>query len=423
VIPSGEGARRITHENPAPVPRPGESYPELASDGAWCWFADPRAVTVEDVHRRTFAGWVDSSGNIVAGHYDHDTGETAATVVRKAFQVDDHANPAFLVRPDDRLVIFYSAHNGDTMYYRISRDPESSAAWSEEYEIPSNTEGKFGYTYPNPLRLHDAWRLFWRGGNFKPNVAVTTDGVTWSGAVTFIEGSGARPYVKYESDGAGTIHAAFTDGHPRVEARNNIYYVRLRGGVLSRADGSTITDMNGLPLEPSRADLVYDASSGGGRAWIWDIAPDGRRNPVIVYGVYPHETDHRYRYARWSGSRWEDHEITAAGAWFPETGPGEKEREPHYSGGVVLDHADPSVVYLSRQVNGIFEIEKWVTADNGASWASFPVTAGSSKNNIRPVVPRNRAKDGVEVIWMHGGYVHYTDYHTSLRMKVAEPAE
>ena len=116
----------------------------------------------------------------------------------------------------------------------------------------------------------------------------------------------------------------------------------------------------------------------------------------------------------WTGERWETHEITAAGKWFPQTPPGAVEREPYYSGGVVLDHADPSVVYLSRETGGVFEIEEWMTADRGRTWRSSPVTAGSAKNNVRPVAVRGLPPGRREVLWMNGDYIGYRDYRTRL---------
>ena len=73
-------------------------------------------------------------------------------------------------------------------------------------------------------------------------------------------------------------------------------------------------------------------------------------------------------------------------------------------------------MYLSRQINGIFEIEKWVTSDGGANWSSEAITSGSKKNNVRPVVPRNHKPTGIELIWMHGDYVFYTKYDTALKL-------
>ena len=97
---------------------------------------------------------------------------------------------------------------------------------------------------------------------------------------------------------------------------------------------------------------------------------------------------------------------------------GQREREPHYSGGVVLDHEDVDVVYLSRQVDGVFEVERWRTTDFGKTWSSTAVTEHSAHDNVRPFVVRNHSSSGPTVLWMclDGDYVHYTNYRTSLRM-------
>ena len=62
-------------------------------------------------------------------------------------------------------------------------------------------------------------------------------------------------------------------------------------------------------------------------------------------------------------------------------------------------------MFLSHQT-----IEKYI--DNGC----IIIGPDFDKNNIRPVVPRNRDKAGVQAIWMRGDYTHYTDYDTKLMM-------
>ena len=44
------------------------------------------------------------------------------------------------------------------------------------------------------------------------------------------------------------------------------------------------------------------------------------------------------------------------------------ETEPNYSGGIILDHSDPSRLVLSRSINGVFEIEIWTTPNDGLTW-------------------------------------------------------
>ena len=408
------------------APRPAEEYPVLAASGAWCWFGDPRGLRFHGDHDRVYAGWVDSAGSIVVSSLDLENGERAESTVHPAFNRDDHANPSLLGLPDGTIVVFYTSHGSDVsdaMYYRISLRPEDITAWSERFEVGSNTEGPRGYTYPNPVRLSDEGGrvyLFWRGGNFKPSFSYTDDLSTWTPARTLIQSDNAtvvRPYVKIATDGRGTIHFAFTDGHPRNEPLNSIYYLRYQGGNFTRADGSLVGTMTDLPLIHQRADLVYDGRVAGVRAWIWDVAADEQGNPVIVYSRLPEESDHRYHYARWNGEEWRDIEITAAGGWFPDTPEGVTEPEPHYSGGIVLDHGNPSEVYLSRPVAGRFEIERWWTLDEGANWLSRPVTTGSENDNVRPFVIRDHGESSPLLLWMENRhYRHYLDFDSAIRI-------
>lgn len=399
----------------------GSSYNTLTDDGAWCWFSDPRAVYYEGKYKRTYVGWVNKAGDIVIAQYDNKTKKVTTNTLKYALESDDHANPAILLRNDGRLIVFYSGHGSRDMFYRIMKNPEDISIWSDEMKVGTNTEGKYGITYQNPYQLskeENVIYLFWRGGNFKPSFSKSKDGINWSPAKTLIEGKGDRPYIKYDSDGIEKIHFAFTDGHPNNEEKNSIYYAYYCKGAFYKANGTKIKDIDALPINPREADVVYDANVSGARAWIWDIAIEPSGNPVIVYAVFPKETDHRYRYARWDGRKWNDFEITSAGRWFPQTPAGKEETETFYSGGIVLDHSNPSVVYLSRQINGIFEIEKWTTSDGGTKWISEKITNNSKKNNVRPLVPRGHKQKDAELIWMYGDYIHYTKYNTALKMKI-----
>ncbi len=398
------------------LPAAGEHFPTLASDAAWCWFADPRAVYFEGRHRRTYVGWVDFAwGAIHLASYDHNSGQVLHHYLRD-LERDDHANPALHMLPDGRLMVLYAPHHGGAMYYRVSEQPEDICTWGPERTIPVNTPGGHGFTYPNPAQLsaenHKLY-LFWRGGNWSPTFATSEDnGQSWSEARNIFLVPGVRPYSKYAGNGIDTIHMAFTDAHPNQRPDNSIYYVKYRDGALWRADGTRIRALDEAPVTPADVDLIYDARARGARGWIWDVAGDAAGHPVLVYATIPDQLDHRYRYARWDGARWLDHEITAAGRNI------DGDTEPEYSGGIYLDHEDVNVVYLSRQAGpgGPFEIERWETTDLGASWQSTPITRGSSGKNVRPFVPRGRRAGELELFWMNGVYDHWTEYATSIRM-------
>jgi len=389
----------------------------LLGDGAWSWFGDPRAVTHTGAHTRTYVGWVDQQGDIEVSSYDHATRERVTAVLHPRLQQDDHANPSLQVRPDGRLVVYYSRHNGPAMHYRVSSRPEDVRSWETPRTIPTNTPGPFGYTYPNPMRLADesATYLFWRGGNYNPTYSVQRDGEeAWSPARNLLLVPGERPYTKYHSNGRDTIHVAFTNAHPGEYPDVNVYYARIRGDRIERADGAQAGTLGGAPIAPGDADLVYDGTEP---AWVHDVAEDDAGRPVIVLASFPSRDDHRYRYARWTGDRWDVREITPAGGSFRGDG-----GSPYYSGGITLDHEDPSRVYLSRQVGANWEVETWTTPDGGASWTSQPITAGSGEKNVRPVSPRGHVPFGgdLSVIWMRGAYDSWVSYHTSIATWLGE---
>lgn len=135
-----------------------------------------------------------------------------------------------------------------------------------------------------------------------------------------------------------------------------------------------------------------------------------------MYARYPSENDHIYHYAKFDGIKWFDSKICHAGKWFPQTPQGKVEREPHYSAGMIFNPIKPNTIYLSRQINGVFEIEKQITPNDGKTWDVTAITNNSEFDNVRPVVPKNRRKkDKTVVLWMvNEKYVHYTDYKTRI---------
>lgn len=403
-----------------PQGRSGDAFPVFSADGAWCWFQDPRAVYVAGKHQRTYATWMTRAGKLQIGAYDHGTGTVQTFTLKDPWDRNDHNTASILVLPDRRLMVFYTRHSGIGIFCRSTARPEDIRQWEDEITVANNPRT----TYSHPVFLSDEDRIyvFWRGQSWKPTYAWSADdGKTWTEPQILIQEKGRetvsiRPYLKVASDGKSTIHFTFTDGHPRSEPENSVYYLKYQDGVFFKADGTRVGTIENLPIQHRQSDIVYDGKSTKVRAWIWDIALDQEGRPVIAYTRLPRETDHRYHYARWNGETWLDTEITPAGPWFPQTPPGKTEIETHYSGGMAIDPSDPSVVYVSRPVNTMFEIEKWTTADQGVHWSATTITRNSKYLNVRPVVPRGYTGEKDHVLWMHGDYIHYTFFWTEIRM-------
>ena len=404
----------------------------LTDNGAWCWFSDPRAIYYEGSHQRTYAGWVDDQGNIMVGYYDHQTKLTKQVTLHEKLQIDDHNNPSLLMGVDGKLMVFYSEHSSKTpILMAKAKYPESISSWETIEPLTLNDSSLFEgasntYTYTNIINLEkedNKLFLFWRGTDFKPNFSMSIDqGVTWSiGRILILPErsyQNRRPYLKVASNNTNRIHFAFTDGHPRNEPTNSIYYARYENDTVFKADGQTIKPWSEMPVSPISCDLVYDAGSTGERSWIWDVAENSEGNPVLVYSRFPNDSTHLYCYAIWADNRWKNFQMINSGSWFPHTKEGEIEREPNYSGGITLNHADPSIAYLSIEKSGIFEIERWKTSDNGLNWSRTEITQNSEHDNIRPFVVRSYSPiNQPSVLWMTiRHYFHYTDYNASIKM-------
>ena len=390
---------------------------ELSNDGTWCWFQDPRAVYYEGEKKQTYTGWITSKGKVQVASLNHETGEVIINTISPDdfMQVDDHNNPTFLVREDGRILVSYSGHFYGPMRVIVSTNPEDITSFGPEANFGSNV------TYANPYQIGNTTTMFYRDGNtWHPTINTSDDGgLTWDTPRELItrNGNQQRPYAKYTQDKSGGIHIVFTTGHPRQEQNNHVYYIYFKNNKFYKADGTYVKNLltdGPLNIDSGEAETIYDASQGKG--WTWDITLDEDENPVLLYAAFPDDLNHHYYYAYWDGKQWVSKHIVNSGRWFPQTPEGGTEPEPNYSGGMALDPNNPSIVYLSKQVNGVFEIFKYTTTDKGSTWEIEAITKNTPKGiiNVRPVVPRGHKSGSCDVIWMRGSYITYANYLTSV---------
>jgi len=419
----------------------GQSAGTLTEDGAWCWFSDPRAIYSSKKNSQVITGWVTSSGDIMAASLDIKNGRIEKKKLYTNLEKDDHDNPAFLELPDRRILTQYTWHGGSAQGMGViqnvtTQGPKVSTFSDSVVLKPTNQKlldrfKRETYTYANPFLLsseNNKLYSFGRWIGFKPNFVTSTDnGKTWSDPVVIITSkelnTNNRPYVKYFSDGKSRIHLIFTDGHPNAEPLNSVYYCFYENGAFWRADGSKIATIEQLPFHPSDATIVYQATPTTGKAWIFDIVVDKKGNLVVAYTRYPTNDNHQYYYAVYDGKKWNDHHLIDSGNWFPQTPEGKMEKEQNYSGGLTIDTLDPSIVYFSHEINGVFEISKGQTSDMGNSWKITPVTRNSKLDNVRPTIPRyKKPGDKSVLLWMENKkYVHYTDYDSRIKFHISAP--
>ncbi|HRZ98243.1 MAG TPA: BNR repeat-containing protein, partial [Paludibacter sp.] len=368
----------------------------ISPEGAWCWFADPRALHYENAGgtiNSTYVGYIDVHGNIKATQQNFLTGKNSEVLIRSYFQPDDHDNPSFLVLPDERVMIFYSRHTDEAcFYYRISRKPGDITTLGDEKKIitANNT------TYPSPFIMSDDPThiyLCWRGINWHPTIARLTmpdasDNVNFDwGPYQMVQSTGARPYCKYFSNGKDRIYLTYTTGHPDNEYPNWVYfnYVDVNTKQLKDIAGTTLStiangvhNVNRTNYNSTYPKAVVDMPTTQ-RDWVWQTTMDTDGNPVIaMVQISNDKGTHNYYYAKWTGTTWRKTFLANGGGKFHQTAG----LELCYSGGMAIDDANPNTVYCSVPVVGtsgtVYEIMKYVVGTDGTVTSSQAITSNST---------------------------------------------
>lgn len=410
---------------------------QLTHEGAWCWFADPRAIhyTNDDGSiNASYIGYIDVHGNIKAMQMDYNTGRQSEVLVRSYFQPDDHNNPTFLVLPDERVLIIYSRHTDEpAFYYRVSKYPGDITILGEEKCIKTN----HNTTYPSPFLMSDDpehFYLCWRGLGWHPTIARLTlpdenDDVEikW-GPYQMVQSTGARPYAKYYSNGKDKLYMTYTTGHPDNEWPCWLYFNVINLNAEVAPDGTvsvapTLEDIKGNRLStiadgkfPVNKSAQYkekypftlvDAPSGY-RDWVWQIACDENDHPAIaMVRIDRSKHHHQYYYAKWTGEEWRLTDLAYGGGRFHPSN-----TEYCYSGGMAIDPECPGTIYLSvptknAEGENIYEIWQYLVADNGQVVMKEQITRGSAKNNVRPFVLPGSKDVPMRLLWMHGDYAYW----------------
>jgi hypothetical protein len=406
-------------------PKPGASCATLATKGLWTWYHDSRAVYYKGTKEKTYVGYFHSAaspGAAAIASYDHATGTIQTFDLKTNFGYDDHNTTTVHVLPNGHIITFYSVHYGAAWYSRISTNPEDISAWGAEKTV------NVACTYPNVCQLSaegpngNRLYLFFRGPSTEggdagmPYYQTSDDGgVTWSAAIKYFfggtEGAGMRPYCKYVSNGKDKIYMLIERDNRNNAPPKATYFMYYYNGGFYKMNGTlikTVAQDAATPIGVNDVDMVYDPANPpdgltGTIGTGWDVALDPDGYPVFVYDIYdPSGANHRYYYYRWDGTKWNHYFLLNSGSPMTEGG-----NEVGFSGGLILDHVNPNIIYLSTHVNGVFELERWLTADKGATWKYWQITSGSAAKNCRPIVPRNTPGGKIDVVWNYGTYTTY----------------
>ena len=406
----------------------------LDDDGGWCWFQDERCIVHDGV---LYVGSVSSGHVDPARHGDvnvimHDLAANTTRIIEldDQLQLDDHDDPALLAG-DDGVFAIWATHGGNWKIYSSTIKADGTA--TPKQTLPIKPADGYGVTYANLFRMPngDLVNIF-RGAGWDPNVIRSIDGgQTWSEPKRLLGGPG-RPYVRYAQDSVGRIHVFATEQHPR-NFDNSLFHGMLDGDRVLDSAGRQIGTLGTHPPAPEMLTQVFKGDADN-VAWCSSIEVDVLDRPVVAYSVQKDSAgmkvgtggaDHRYRYARWNGSNWIDHEVGFAGTRLFA-------REDDYTGLISIVPSDPATVYFSTNAQPEtgeplvstadeqrhWEIWRGDTADGGATWAFTPVTANSEADNLRPMVPPGSTMP--VLVWLRGNYRTYTDYDQAVCGLVGE---
>lgn len=389
----------------------------LRDGGGWCWFSEPRAV---QYNGNTYVGWTAPSGSVGISKISHTTWRRDYFTLAANFEQDDHDNPTVWIRPDGRIMVFWSKHADTTgVRYKLSTNAEDITSWGSEQVIPTPVPGNW-MSYNNPRYLSGNSTLYQhfralKTGSDRPHwvVSSTDNGATWGTPVETFKQAGERPYVKSITNGTDRIDFFMAQGNPGEGGLiTNVYHCigKLDAGVLKYYKSNGTTELT-LPISVNAdLDKVYNSASYGNiSGWEWDCKYDSNGYPRILFERTLSASDGRCCIVKWNGSAWAAHvEVTPMGARISTDASSE------YTAGMCFG-ATVNEVYVGIEDSGHSNITKWSSSDDGATWSKtedVTSTTTSGYKNARPYMPQNAT--GVRLLWWGGTYNSYTDYDTDI---------
>ena len=399
------------------------------ADGAWCWFQDERAV-VDTAKKKLVIGSANMQSSVDVTIFDIGSNKVESSKRFSRLQyTDDHNAPAVMIAPNGNYVAMW-AHHYDA--YNSHYSIYNGQSWSAERTFDWNTiPGGTNYTiaYSNLYYLSNEKRIynFARANDRAPNFLYSDDnGTTWKfgGQLTTNSSSSYnKGYYKYWGNGVDRIDMAFTEEHPRDQT-TSIYHGYIKNKQTFNTEGKVadqdIYDRGQMPtFDAFTKVFAHGTVVNGvtmGRCWQSDIASYDDGTIAILFKARANnsETDHRNFYARYNGTAWKITYIGKAGTKMYDS-------EQDYTGLGALCPDDPNTIYISSPYNpgddnstaNKREIWKGVTADHGATWKWTAMTANSSVDNFRPIVPAWN-KSNTALLWFKGTYSTAQIFTTSV---------
>ncbi len=426
---------------------------QFNDNGGWCWYQDERAI-VDTKGGKLVIGSVASGGSrngyIEAVIYDLAAGTKKLYTLGTglASNIDDHNAPAFVIRPDGKYFAMWSGHRVDCHSRTSIFD---GSAWSTEKKFDWTSLGcpwagasTNMITYSNPWYIGSSIYAGVRSVGTDPAFLTSADDgqtLSYYGRLMSTKQTGyVAGYFKYWGDNTDRIDFVGTEAHPR-DADTSLYHGYIKGGRIynstDKVMDTALKDANSTSTTSVKINtytqVFKTGSTIGGvkleHAWNHDIVryADGTiaiLGQARVNGTGTTDPDKRMLYFRFDGTSWKATYLAKAGSHLYAD-------EQDYTGLGALVPDDPTTIYLSTPYDPSTdtmksgakrEIWRGTTCDNGATFKWTPVTANSTKDNIRPIVPKWDANH-TALLWMQGTYTTAQNYAEAIVGVISGPQE
>jgi hypothetical protein len=356
---------------------------------------------------KTFFVWggADSKNRLqtVISYYDHATRQVARPRILREYTTNDaHDTASITIAPDGKIWIFSTVHGNDKQRKGeifCSAEPYSIDDWLL-VPIPPNLDPDkiLNYTQPWQAPGEGMLLLFTRYTNGRQRYfSVTRDGgETWAPRVKLSELPGHYQISWRDGQRIGCVF----DRHinKAADSRTDLFYNYTDdfGKTWRNAAGEAVP----VPITSIKNNsLVRPYSDEGRLVYIKDVKFDAQRNPVILYVTSggpepgPKNDPRRWELAHWTGKDWKFVEMAEA--------------DHNYDHGALYVEADGTWRVIAPTGDGPQqsatggEVSLWLSKDQGATWTSKPMTAGSRYNHSYIRGPFNAQPD-FYAFWVDG---------------------
>lgn len=333
--------------------------------------------------------------------------DTTTIVTREQ---DDHNIPALVQTNSGKIMAACATHS----LRALIETKLSASANDDDWGSVRNLVTSGTATYNQLHRLAGAdriWMLYRIGSSSAGDwVMVYSDdeGATWSSERLLAPNT----YVISVPDPDGVHIRCFGYAHPQAAGDHDIYYFRVdlaTGDVVDSQDnllGNVVTD-TGLPLTTAEMHKAVDVTAPT-TTRMYEL---GRVSvPALLASEFIDETGGtycRYAYNTSTGLFTRSPIVSSGPAFFAATS--------DYFGGVCFDEASLNTVYAARNLGasvgvGSWQLVKFSTVDNGASWQSAGVMHSSANIIARPQMRFGR-------LWWSEvtSYPAYTNFAATVR--------